>query len=302
MSTQPLSVFVTGGNAGIGLALCKQLAVDHGCRVFMGSRSLERGEKALEEVKAFIKAKNGTGTVQLVQCDTSSDSSVQAASEQVKKILGTEQLYGVVNNAGTGLQHKGVTDLDIMNVNLAGPRRVCDAFLPLLQNDGARIVNVGSGAGPSYVRSLEAGELKKKMCRFPSEGGLSLDDVQNLGSESQAPALYSSGKGMGSYGLSKALLSCYTMALQESNEMVKQKNVIVSCITPGFIDTAIVSGWGATKSPEEGTVSIRHCLFHEKVDNDKLGKGWFYGSDTVRSPLHFMRNPGEPAYDGKVPE
>ena len=29
--------------------------------------------------------------------------------------------------------------------------------------------------------------------------------------------------------------------------------------------------------------------------------GWYYGSDGVRSPLHFMRNPGEPAYDGVVP-
>ena len=29
--------------------------------------------------------------------------------------------------------------------------------------------------------------------------------------------------------------------------------------------------------------------------------GWYYGSDGARSPLHFMRNPGEPAYDGVVP-
>ena len=28
--------------------------------------------------------------------------------------------------------------------------------------------------------------------------------------------------------------------------------------------------------------------------------GWYYGSDGVRSPLHFMRG-GEPAYDGVVP-
>jgi NAD(P)-dependent dehydrogenase (short-subunit alcohol dehydrogenase family) len=32
-------VLVTGGNAGIGLALCRQLCVDHGCHVIMGSRS-----------------------------------------------------------------------------------------------------------------------------------------------------------------------------------------------------------------------------------------------------------------------
>ena len=43
-------IFVTGGNDGIGLALCKQLAVDHGCYVFMGSRSLERGAAGLKSI------------------------------------------------------------------------------------------------------------------------------------------------------------------------------------------------------------------------------------------------------------
>jgi hypothetical protein len=70
-------------------------------------------------------------------------------------------------------------------------------------------------------------------------------------------------------------------------------------ITPvhvsGFIATKLTEGYGATKSPDEGTVSIRHGLFGAAVS------GWYYGSDAVRSPLHFIRNPGEPAYDGAVP-
>jgi len=32
-------------------------------------------------------------------------------------------------------------------------------------------------------------------------------------------------------------------------------------VSPGFIDTAICAGFGATKPPSEGTVSIVHCLF-----------------------------------------
>ena len=35
MTSSMKSILVTGGNAGIGLALCRQLAVDHGCHVFM---------------------------------------------------------------------------------------------------------------------------------------------------------------------------------------------------------------------------------------------------------------------------
>ena len=64
-------------------------------------------------------------------------------------------------------------------------------------------------------------------------------------------------------------------------------------VSPGFINTAMTKGYGATLQPEQGTVSIKHCLF-----NHLKGNGWYYGSDAIRSPLHFMRNPGEPAFEG----
>ena len=46
-----------------------------------------------------------------------------------------------------------------------------------------------------------------------------------------------------------------------------------------------------------GTVALTKCLF-----GDLGGSGFYFGSDGVRSPLHFMRNPGEPAYDGAACE
>merc|ERR1711879_160191 len=97
---------------------------------------------------------------------------------------------------------------------------------------------------------------------------------------------------MGGYGLSKALLTNYTSLLAKENSSLK-----INCCSPGFIDTKLVpKGWGASKPPDQGTVAIKHLLFA-----DLQGNGWYYGSDGVRSPLHFMRNPGEPAYDGVVP-
>ena len=73
--------------------------------------------------------------------------------------------------------------------------------------------------------------------------------------------------------------------------------LIIACCSPGFINTAITAGFGATKTPDEGTVSIKYLLFTA----DLAASGCYFGSDAVRSPLHFMRNPGEPAYDGTVP-
>lgn len=50
VSSEAKKVVVTGGNAGIGFALCQQLIVEHGCYVFMGSRSVERGEAAIKSL------------------------------------------------------------------------------------------------------------------------------------------------------------------------------------------------------------------------------------------------------------
>ena len=47
----PRRILVTGANTGIGLALSKQLVKDHGCHVYLGSRNVEKGEKAVAEVK-----------------------------------------------------------------------------------------------------------------------------------------------------------------------------------------------------------------------------------------------------------
>ena len=61
----PPAVFVTGGNAGIGAAICKLLVLERGCRVFMGSRSVEKGRDAVGEMGLGDKE----GNVAVVQCD-----------------------------------------------------------------------------------------------------------------------------------------------------------------------------------------------------------------------------------------
>ena len=45
-------VLVTGGNAGIGLALCQRLVVESGCHVYLGARSAEKGKAAVAEIVA----------------------------------------------------------------------------------------------------------------------------------------------------------------------------------------------------------------------------------------------------------
>merc|ERR1712137_669148 len=97
------------------------------------------------------------------------------------------------------------------------------------------------------------------------------------------------------YGLSKALLSCYTMWLAKT---LAPQNTLAFSLSPGLIATGITAGLTSDgKPPEEGTVSILHCLEEAKPEHS----GWFYGSDAKRSPLHYLRSPGEPEYDGSLP-
>ena len=70
-------------------------------------------------------------------------------------------------------------------------------------------------------------------------------------------------------------------------------NLLVSCVSPGFVVTNMTKGFGFKLTPEQGSVSTRHCLFQ-----NLKGNGWFYGPDGLRSPLDKDREAGEPEYQG----
>jgi len=276
------TILVTGGNAGIGRACCKLLASTHGSKVIMGSRSVEKGNAAIASIAE--EAPETKGMISVVQLDVQDDASVKAAAESIKASLGGEPLFAIVNNAGAGLAH-GVDTGPILDVNLYGVKRVCDAIVPLLGPKGSRIVNVGSGIGPGWM-SRAADPIKSTLCS-PSVKWEQIDEIvkANLASAGEGE---NAGKGpaMNAYGLSKATLMAYTSVLVQA-----YPHILTSTISPGFIDTAMTKGFGAKLTPEQGTVSIRHCLF-----NELAGNGWMYGSDGKRSPIDASREPGEPEY------
>ena len=233
----------------------------------MGSRSVEKGSKAIkEEFEAG-------DSVELLQIDVSSDESVKAAASDLATRLDGQKLYGIVNNAGI-IANERNRAADVLNTNTRGPIRVVDNFIKHLQPDG-RIVNLGSGGGPNFVNSLRGKEKERYM------KAMSNDEI-----EAEISKIEAMGEGFGSYQGSKALVTCYTMALAE-----KYPELMCSSASPGWILTNMTRGMGASKSPEEGTVSLRKCLFE-----DLPKSGWYWGSDGLRSPLHYMRNPGEPEY------
>lgn len=217
--TSCMRVLVTGGNDGIGLALCSQLLFNHGCHVFLCSRDITRGQAAIDSLTLPADL---VSRCTLVELDVSNDASVLAAAEAVAKILDSHPLYAIVNNAGTGLKH-GTTAEMVINTNLYGPKRVVEAFLPLLCTNEGRIVNVGSGVGPMYVKALGDSEAARDIMNPTSWDGIDAHVRSALGGDADT---------MGGYGLSKAALTAYTMLLAQQHPHLR-----CSVCSPGFINT-----------------------------------------------------------------
>jgi NAD(P)-dependent dehydrogenase (short-subunit alcohol dehydrogenase family) len=132
---------VSGGNRGIGLEVCRQLA-GRGISVVMGSRDEEQGRAA---------AAGLSGGVVVRQLDVADPESVERLSRSIEEEFG--RLDILVNNAGISNDdgQRGVdADLDrvkeALEANLFGAWRLGEMAIPLMKRNGyGRIVNVSTG-------------------------------------------------------------------------------------------------------------------------------------------------------------
>jgi hypothetical protein len=143
---RPVAV-VTGGNRGIGLEVCRQLAA-RGYTVVLGARDAAKGEAA-------AAALGGGGAAVVARAlDVDDAAGVAAAAAWVGDRFG--RCDALVNNAAvlydTWERALGA-DLDTvraaLETNTLGAWRVCQAFAPLLRAAGwgGRVVNVSSESG-----------------------------------------------------------------------------------------------------------------------------------------------------------
>jgi len=145
MSTRKTAL-ITGANKGIGREIARQLG-QKGYQVWLGCRDLERGEQAAADLR-----KEGLDA-QVLALDVTNDVSVKAAAEAFGKTNDT--LDVLVNNAGVatgGYTAPSQASLDDMRalyeVNVFGPVRVTQAFVPFLRKAGqGRIVMMSSSLG-----------------------------------------------------------------------------------------------------------------------------------------------------------
>ncbi len=146
MNASSLTILVTGGNKGIGLEVCRQLA-RAGHQVILSARSIERGRSAVAALK-----KEGLA-VDFLELDVSDEASISRA---VKELSGKiKALHVLINNAailrtwmGTILDVTAEELRETFNTNVVGPILLTQALLPLLEaGKPARVINVSSQLG-----------------------------------------------------------------------------------------------------------------------------------------------------------
>lgn len=138
------TALVTGANKGIGFETAKILA-QNGFFVYLGSRTLENGQSAVENFKA-----EGLNNVEAILLDVTNQGSVDAARKTIGEKAGV--LDVLVNNAGISgnFEQSALTStadeyLRVYDTNVFGVVRVTQAFIGLLkESPEPRIVNVST--------------------------------------------------------------------------------------------------------------------------------------------------------------
>ena len=175
--TEPRVVLVTGGNRGLGLEFCRQLAAA-GDTVLLGSRDLAKGESAAAGIEG--------GSIQVIELDMSRTETFADVALLINDKFG--RLNVLINNAAV------LNDLNIepsdtdegtlrlnFDVNFFGPYMLTQAMIPLLRKSEApRVLNLATQVGSFAVITDPESPLKDDICPAYQSSKIALNAMTAL--------------------------------------------------------------------------------------------------------------------------
>ena len=199
---------ITGANSGIGYHTTKGLA-EKKATVVMVCRDLDKGQKALDE----IKEATGSNSLYLMHCDVSSMKSIDRFTREFRDRFTC--LHILINNAGAAFSKRQETEEGYektIATNYLGLFKLTHNLIPMLrEKPPSRIINISSG--------------------MHKTGKINFDDLM----------LEKRYKSMEAYATTKLMVTTYTYALAERLEGT---GVTANVVEPGFVATNLGANMG----------------------------------------------------------
>jgi len=299
MASRKLAI-VTGGNKGIGYAICKQLLQTQRFNVLLATRNVDNGAKAMDNLKRDIPDLDNS-SVNMLELDVSKPESISASLDYVQHVMKYSTLDVLVNNAGIASGDEFNHDLvqRVFATNFYGAINCTSAYLPMMRH-GGRVLMMSSRVGAisklgnkdtqtelnsedlTYDRLYELmGQFitdlssMEKEGMADSEGNLSKEDVKAKGWWNSA------------YGMSKLGLSQYSRILARN-----EQDVFVGSYCPGFVATDMTAAYGKNipLGPDDGARGMMMLADPASEDKYPTGKFWALNKSTDEdlSPVDYV--------------
>ncbi|MCX2492247.1 SDR family NAD(P)-dependent oxidoreductase [Pedobacter sp. PF22-3] len=244
---------VSGANTGVGFQIAKAL-VENGYTVYAGSRGLQKGKAAVEQLGESAIA---------IQLDITDNESIRTVVKTIEDKSGYLTL--LINNAAVshagkpgrtmedvlGSQRASIVPIDelkmVWETNVFGTLALTQACLPLLhQAPNGRIVTVSSALGSLTINANPENPYRSNF-----------DAV---------------------YGASKTALNGIFLSLAIDLE---HTNIKVHLVSPGFTATAL-NNFQGTDTVEEGSKEpIRVALAEDLPNGSFTGPANFSGENNI---------------------
>ncbi|KAF0931695.1 hypothetical protein E2562_005691 [Oryza meyeriana var. granulata] len=251
---------ITGGNRGLGLEICRQLA-SNGVLVVLTARDEEKGSQAVKVLQqSGLSGVNNAA----IGGTTIDPERLSELLEQDPEASFHEDIMGFVNSYMGSLQQNYELAKKCLEINFYGTKDVTDCLMPLLLlSNSGKVINLSSKV--SQLKFISNEGVTKVLSDIDNLSDEKLKDVSsifltdfkdgNLEAHGWIPVV-------SAYAVSKTLVNAYSRLLAK-----KHPSLEVYCVNPGFVKTDLNYGMGLISAEEGAKAPVRLALQEARVDS-----------------------------------